>query len=133
MRDEQGPGRCVSPSAAVPLTADRVQMNENFLIRYWKGEGSLFRVFWFYGVLFSTVAIGVAAWAGATGWLGAEGLIAAIVFLLAYTVWILVSVWRCAVRRGDDDYYAVMARWLTVAWAINAALVGGFILLQLIF
>lgn len=107
-------------------------MNEIFLIRYWKGEGSLSRVFWLYGVICSTLAIGLVAWVAATGRLSEEALVAAILVLFAYTVWILVSVWRCAARRGDGDFYGIMARWLTVAWAINAILVGGFVLLDLL-
>jgi hypothetical protein len=89
-------------------------------------------VFWLYGVICSTLAIGLAAWAAATGRLGEQALVAAILVLFAYTVWILVSVWRCAARRGEDDFYGNLARWLTVAWAINATLVGGFVLLDLL-
>jgi hypothetical protein len=107
-------------------------MSGSFLSRYWRGEGSLPRAFWLYGVAFSTAAIGLVAWAGMTGRAGKEVLAVAILALFAYTLWILVSVWRCAMRRGDDDIYAVMARWLTVAWAVNAVLVGGFVLLRLL-
>jgi hypothetical protein len=107
-------------------------MTSNFLVRYWRGEGSLSRVFWLYGVGFSMLAIGGLTWARYALGLGDRALTLAILFLFAYTLWILVSVWRCAARRGDDDVYAVMARWLTVAWAINALLFGGFVLLRLL-
>jgi len=107
-------------------------MNQIFLIRYWRGEGSLSRVFWLYGVIFSSLAIALVAWAASAGRLSEEALVAAIFVLFAYTVWILVSVWRCAARCGDDSFYGILARWLTVAWAINAILVGGFILLDVL-
>ena len=92
-----------------------------FLVRYWRGEGSLFRVFWLYGVAFSSVAIGLVGWAAATARIGDNLLVGAIVLLFAYTAWILVSVWRCVGRRGEDDAYCPLARGLTVAWAINVA------------
>jgi hypothetical protein len=107
-------------------------MSGTFLARYWRGEGSLSRVFWWYGVIPSTLAVALVAWAAATGRIGDGALAVLIVVLLAYTAWILVSVWRCAERRGIDDRYGVMARWLTVAWAINAVLVAGFVLLTLV-
>jgi hypothetical protein len=106
-------------------------MNENPLLRCWRGEAGLARVFWFYGVAPSTVAVGLLGWAVSGDRIGNGVLAFAITALLAYTVWILVSVWRCASRRGVDSFYGVMARWLTVAWAINAVLLGGFLLLSL--
>lgn len=106
-------------------------MNRIFVIRYWKGEGSLSRLFWLYGVLFSSLAIALVAWAFLTERITEQALVGAVLLLFVYTVWILVSVWRCAARRGDDDFYGSMARWLTIAWAINAILVGGFVLLDL--
>jgi heme O synthase-like polyprenyltransferase len=101
-----------------------------FLVRYWRGEGSLSQLFWLYGVAFSGVVIGLVGWAAATARIGDELLVAAIVLLFAYTAWILVSVWRCAARRGEDDAYCPLVRGLTVAWAINAVLVGGFVLFE---
>jgi hypothetical protein len=56
-----------------------------------------------------------------------------IVLLLlgAYTVWIVVSVWRCAFN-VEKPMYGQMARALTVAWAINALMVLGFLELQVL-
>lgn len=106
-------------------------MSEFFLVRYWNGSGSLWRVFWGYGVVLSSLTIGLIAWAYMMGWISDLALKGAVLVLFAYTAWILVSVWRCAARRGEEDYYAVLARWLTVAWALNAIFVGGFVLLDL--
>lgn len=47
-----------------------------------------------------------------------------------YTVWILVSVWRCA--ETSDPQWRLIARCLTVAWAGNAALVVVFLQLDLV-
>jgi len=105
-------------------------MSEFFFVRYWSGRGNLWRVFWICGVLLSSLAIGLITWAYSAGWFSHLQLKMAVLVLFAYTIWILVSVWRCAARRGDD-YYAILARWLTVAWALNAIFVGGFVLLDL--
>ncbi|MBN4664028.1 hypothetical protein H4F36_24735, partial [Escherichia coli] len=45
---------------------------------------------------------------------------------VTYTAWILVSIWRCA-PNARRPYYGDMARALTVAWAINAALLIFFV------
>ena len=52
-----------------------------------------------------------------------------LVLLAAYTVWIVVAVWRCAFNVRDERLGHI-ARALTVAWAINAALVLGFLELE---
>ena len=54
-----------------------------------------------------------------------------LLLLAAYTVWIVVSVWRCAFN-VEKPMYGHMARALTVAWAINALLVLGFLELQIL-
>ena len=47
--------------------------------------------------------------------------------LAVYTGWILVSVWRCAENIAGRPFnlepglWTWLARWLTVAWAINVA------------
>jgi hypothetical protein len=45
--------------------------------------------------------------------------------LAPYTVWIVISVWRCAFN-VEKPLYGHIARALTVSWAINAVLVLGF-------
>jgi hypothetical protein len=54
-----------------------------------------------------------------------------LLLLAAYTVWIVVSVWRCAFN-VENPLYGHMARALTVAWAINALMVLGFLELQVV-
>ena len=48
----------------------------------------------------------------------------------AYTAWILVAVWRCAANA--PPFWGALARWLTVAWAANAALLIGFLEIDLL-
>ena len=54
-----------------------------------------------------------------------------LVFLLVYTAWIVLAVWRAA-PNASDPRYGVLARALTVVWAINTVLVVFFLELQLL-
>ncbi len=96
-----------------------------FVEYYWRGEGPLWKVYWLYGVLLSTGLAVVIAAAGLRHWVSLPGLIAMLVGLAVYTVWVLVSVWRCAENiEGqpfgyDPELWTAVARTATVAWAIN--------------
>ena len=104
-------------------------MSANVASYYWRGGGPLWKVYWLYGVLGSNVLallllLLVRADAVATLWFQIVWLL-----LAAYTVWIVVSVWRCAFN-VENPMYGHMARALTVAWAINALMVLGFLELE---
>jgi len=104
-------------------------MSANVASYYWRGEGPLWKVYWLYGVLGSNVLalillLLVRADAVATLWFQIVWLL-----LAAYTVWIVVSVWRCAFN-VENPMYGHMARALTVAWAINALMVLAFLELE---
>ncbi len=104
-------------------------MSENVASYYWRGQGPLWKVYWLYGVLGSNVLallllLVMERSALASGWLQLLLLVLAV-----YTVWIVISVWRCAFN-VENPLYGHMARALTVAWAINAVLVLGFLELQ---
>lgn len=98
-----------------------------FVEYYWRGEGPLWKIYWLYGVLLSLGLAVVIAAAGLGHWVPLPGLIAMLVGLALYTVWILVSVWRCAenVARHpfgyDPELWTALARTATIAWAINQA------------
>ncbi len=94
----------------------------------WYGLLPLWKVFWGYGVLASSVLIGLYAMAIFEGRPALQQ--ALLIFFAAYTVWILVSVWRCA--ETSDPHWGLIARCLTVAWAANAALVVLFLQLDLL-
>ncbi len=97
-------------------------------LRAWYGLLPLWQVFWGYGVLASSVLIGLYALAIFEGRLFLQQ--ALLMFFAGYTVWILVSVWRCA--ETSDPHWGLIARCLTVAWAANAALVVLFLQLDLL-
>lgn len=96
-----------------------------FLAHYWYGNGPLWRIFWIYGVAVSFAVAAVVAVLGLLNWISIPLLIVLLVLLALYTVWILVSVWRCAENISgwplgvDRMVWAWFARWLTIAWAIN--------------
>jgi len=98
---------------------------------YWRGEGPLWRVYWLWGVAGSWILAILFTLAlvqfGVTAWLYS---IAALV-MLVYTVWILVSVWRCS-WNVREEHWGLIARVLTVAWVLNVVLVGAFLTLDLL-
>ena len=54
---------------------------------------------------------------------------ALLIFFGLCTIWIPVSIWRCSF--AADPFWGLLARWLTIAWAANAALVLFFRQLEL--
>ncbi len=103
----------------------RVFANE---LRAWHGRAPLATVFWINGVLSSCVLIVLYATTVILGQPVAEQ--ALLIFCGLYTVWILVSIWRCSL--ASDTFWALLARYLTIAWAANAALVMLFRQLELV-
>lgn len=89
------------------------------------GHSPLWRVFWLYGVIPSNLLwIGV-LWLMTHG--GAPGAtLGLLAFLLPYTAWIVWAVWQAA-PHAKDPRYGVLARALTVAWAINTVLMVFFL------
>jgi len=47
-----------------------------------------------------------------------------------YTIWILVSIWRCSLVEGT--FWGQLARFLTIAWAANVTLILLFRQLELL-
>jgi hypothetical protein len=97
-------------------------------LRAWYGAAPLGRVFWLYGVLVSAVQILVFVLAIYQDRLALRQVV--LLCFAVYTVWILVSVWRCAAHAAPP--WGVLARWLTVAWAGNAAMVVLFLQIDLL-
>ncbi|MCC7426961.1 MAG: hypothetical protein IT557_08665 [Alphaproteobacteria bacterium] len=102
--------------------------HDNLMSRYWHGEGRLAPLYWAWGVggsILLSVAVAAPPLAGIAGpeW-AALGIAAGGI----YTLWILVSTWRCAdnidhavILGAPREAWSWLARYLTVAWAINAA------------
>ncbi|MFN4141622.1 hypothetical protein [Aestuariivirga sp.] len=94
---------------------------------YWNGEGPLWKLFWVYGVLFSTFG-GFVLMAGVMQrLLPAPVLLVLLGAALFYTAFILLSIWRSAFNIYSDplgierEAWGWLARVLTFGWAINAA------------
>ena len=97
-------------------------------VRAWRGEARLWTVFWLHGVLVSSVLIGFYV----SSIYRSEALLeqALLICFGVYTIWILFSIWRCSL--AADPFWGLLARWLTIAWAANAALVLFFRQLELL-
>jgi hypothetical protein len=106
-------------------------MSESIVTYYWRGHGPLWKVYWLYGVLGSNLLVLIMLLLMNQGAIGSLWFQLVLVLLAAYTVWIVVSVWRCAFN-AENPLYSHMARALTVAWAINALMVLGFLELQVL-
>ena len=104
-------------------------MSESVARYYWRGNGPLWKVYWLYGVLGSNVLVLILLLLMERSALGSVWFQLVLLLLAVYTVWIVVAVWRCAFN-VVNPLYGHMARALTVAWAINAFLVLGFLELQ---
>lgn len=97
-------------------------------IRAWRGEADLATVFWGYGVLASA---GLTLLHATALTLRQVALQQALILVTAlYSLWILVAIWRCAA--GASLFWGTLARWLTVAWALNSGLVLAFLQLGLL-
>lgn len=91
-----------------------------------RGEQPLWRVFWLEGVLLSHVLFGIVVLSYRQV---GSGLLAALLLgFLLYTGWIMRRVWINAGNVGNTTYGEI-ARFLTVAWTLNALLVAGFMLM----
>lgn len=96
-------------------------------LRAWRGQAALQLVFWGYGVATSLAIAAIHAGAMYLDRLLLQQ--ALIVVSGAYTAFILVAIWRCA--ENAAPFWGTLARWLTVAWALNAAFVLFFLQIEL--
>jgi hypothetical protein len=93
-------------------------------IRAWRGEILLYRVFWIYGVIGGAI---MAILYGVALYDCRVGLQQVLLLCFAgYTVWVLVSIWRC-VENTQEAYWGLLARQITVVWAGNAILLLFFL------
>lgn len=97
-------------------------------LRAWRGRQPLWVVFWLYGVGVSTALMALYGAAIVTG----DTVLRQILLLCfaPYTGWLLVAIWRCA-DNSSMQVWGLLARFLTVAWALNAALIVTFLELDL--
>ena len=88
------------------------------------GAEPLWKVFWVYGVGTSGVIAGFYAAAIYSGRPALQQVL--LLCFTAYTIWILVSVWRCA-NNTRERLWSLIARLLTIAWAANTIMVLTFL------
>lgn len=100
-----------------------------FLLKYWHGQGPLWRVFWLYGVLTSHVLAAIYIFAMTANAVALQQVLLPLCFL--YTLWIVVSVWRCA-PNTSRELYMYVARALTVPWALNTIFIILFLQMELV-
>ena len=93
-------------------------------------HGSLWKVFWLYDVIPRNLLWTAVLWLMSRGGMPGATL-GLLVFLLVYTAWIVKPVWRAA-PHARDPRYGVLARALTMAWAINTVLLVFFLGLPLL-
>jgi hypothetical protein len=91
-----------------------------------RGHTRLWVVFWIYGVLVSHALF--AAILLAYRQLSTPLLALALAGFVAYTAWIMRAVWVNAFN-VDNENLGHIARFLTVAWSLNAVLVSAFLFL----
>jgi hypothetical protein len=95
----------------------------------WRGEQPLWKVFWLYGVAASGVLIAIYVLAFLVEAVALRQIL--VLCFAPYTAWILVSIWRCS-NNVREQFWRILARFLTVAWACNAVLIVIFIEMNLI-
>jgi hypothetical protein len=95
--------------------------------RAFTGRAGLGRVFWVYGVLVSSGLALLYLLAREAQRVDVQQLL--LVLMLLYTGLILVAVWRCAGPAAAP--WGQVARAMTVAWALNALLLIGFLQIDL--
>ncbi len=98
-------------------------------LRAWRGEQPLWKVFWIYGVATSSALIVLYVTAFYADRIALRQ--ALLPCFALYTVWILVSIWRCA-NNTQEKIWGLLARLLTVAWACNTIMILVFLQLNLI-
>ncbi len=91
-----------------------------------RGRTRLWIAFWIYGVLFSQAFFGAILYFYRR--VDAVALALMLAAFLLYTAWIMRTIWVDALN-VRNDMWGYLARWLTVAWALNAVMVSIFLFL----
>ena len=91
-----------------------------------RGRTRLWVAFWIYGVLVSQVLFGSILYF----YRRVDAMVLALMLgaFLLYTAWIMRTIWVDALN-VRNDMWGYLARWLTVAWALNAVMVSIFLFL----
>jgi hypothetical protein len=97
---------------------------KNHVIRLWRGEVGMARVFWEYAIAFGTLANLITTGAALAVLLAGFPVLAVAVFFLPlpYNVLIVVAVWRSADRYRGPPIWATLARVVVILWATIATI-----------
>lgn len=95
----------------------------------WRGHQPLWKVFWLYGVAASTALIAMYLFAFLIENVALRQIL--VLCFALYTGWILVSIWRCS-HNALEQFWGLLARFLTVAWACNTIMIVVFVEMNLI-
>ena len=98
-------------------------------IRVWRGEERLSKAFWVYGVFVSSVLILRYTLALYQGRVALQQVL--LLCFGGFTVWVLVSIWRCA-NQAEKTFEGLVTQWLIVSWAVNIAMLLDFLQLDLV-
>lgn len=120
------PLRYARGRACCEISADFLRAFFSTELRAWHGAQPLWKVFWGYGVLASTVLALFYVLAMNEKWIALQQTL--LIVLFVYSVWVLVAIWRCAER----SIWGGLARGLTIAWAANTILVLAFLQMDLV-
>ena len=107
-------------------------MNQTNIASYYlDGHAPLWKAFWLWGVIVSTLLLFLFLFAldqiGVTWGL----LIVSGIIMVPYTVWVLVAIWQCA-DNVRNDFWGRMARFVTILWSFNIGAVAGILLTELV-
>lgn len=89
------------------------------------GQTPLWKVFWLYGVLPSSLLWGASLWMLPQPAYSIQVRVL-LALMLPYTAWIVAAVWRTSFNTWNPRY-GVLARALTVTWAFNTVLLVFFL------
>jgi hypothetical protein len=102
-------------------------MSAQFLSPDTRGQKPLWIVFWIYGVVVSHLYFAAILYLYPR--IESPAMAMLLIGFVAYTAFITRAVWINA-GNTDRESYGDIARYLTVAWALNAVLVCGFLFLS---
>ncbi len=121
----------IAASARRAQHGDRTSFASRFFgaeLKTWRGEQPLWLTFWIYGAAvsgFLAILYGVAVYAATPAF---QQML--LIVLGAYTIWVLISLWRCT--EDAPRFSVVLARFLIVPWAANVMLVLAFLQIELL-
>jgi hypothetical protein len=97
---------------------------KNHVIRLWRGEEGMARVFWEYAIVYGSLANLITTGAALAVLLADFPALAVAIFFLPlpYNVLIVVAVWRSASRYPGPPMWATLARVAVTVWAVIATI-----------